>query len=442
MRPGLPRGVIVAHPGTQHSYETAFGLQQAGLLQEYITGLYFKEGRGIGRVLPMLPERIRSRALRELAKRRRAGLDERLVRTYPAPEWAYLAAARAPLPAWLPGSVMRLRNRIFGQLVARRVWSASPDAILCYDSCALAPFRAAKTGGAVRILDQTVCHLTTSIPIITEEQAAGRSGGGAGTPPKWLIEQCTEEARQADLVLAGSGFVRESLLKIGVAREGIAILPYGADVKLFAPPPAERRNEPLTAVYAGQLSPRKGIAYLLEAFARLRSLRCKLLLIGGSAREAESLLARYGGVFEHVPSVPRTELAACLRRADFFVYPSLLDGSALVTYEALASGLPVITTPNSGSVVRDGVEGFIVPPRDVDALRGRIEQLVRDEDLRRSMGIAARHRAEEFSWANYHKRLATLVRSKLETRGSQLASKSAISGCDPPEPSAALTVPQ
>ena len=61
--------------------------------------------------------------------------------------------------------------------------------------------------------------------------------------------------------------------------------------------------------------------------------------------------------------------------ADVFVFPSLFEGSAVVTYEALACGLPSVVTPNAGSVVRDGLEGFVVPPRDVEALAARMEQL-------------------------------------------------------------------
>lgn len=410
------RGVIVAHPGTQHSYETAFGLQQAGLLQEYITGLYFKEGQGIGRVLPSLPEGVGDRALRELKKRRRAGIDEARVRTCTWLEAAYLAFAHAPVPASVPRRVMLLRNRLFSRLVAKRVRSAKPQAVICYTSCALEPFRAASRIGAVKILDQPSCHHNVGLEVLKREQKTGRVGLDVNPPPEWLIEQCTEEARQADLVLAGSVLVKESLVKAGIAADKVSVLPYGVDLGLFYPASETVPSKSLTAVYVGQLASFKGLAYLLEAFKGVPTSACRLLVIGGRAEDAR-LLDRYGVVFEHVPFVPRTELARLLRKADFFVYPSLLDGSALVTYEALASGLPVITTPNSGSVVRDGIDGFIVPPRDVDALRERIERLIRDRDLRQAMSLNARKRAEEYSWGKYHERLAALVRASLKLGG-------------------------
>jgi starch synthase len=95
------------------------------------------------------------------------------------------------------------------------------------------------------------------------------------------------------------------------------------------------------------------------------------------------------------------------------VLPSLHEGSALVTYEALASGLPVIATPQTGSVVRDGVEGFLVPAGQIEPLAERLLQLFRDSGLRLEMGARARRRAEEFSWAVYGERLGAAVRRAL-----------------------------
>jgi glycosyltransferase involved in cell wall biosynthesis len=107
-----------------------------------------------------------------------------------------------------------------------------------------------------------------------------------------------------------------------------------------------------------------------------------------------------------VPHVPYHEVHRLFAEADIFVYPSLHEGSAFATYEAMASGLPVVATPNTGSVVRDGVDGFIVKPRDVESLMERIEWLYRQPDLRRTMGASARRRAESFTWGAYRERIA------------------------------------
>lgn len=406
--------VVVAHPGTQHSYEAAIALQNAGLLREYITGLYFKEAGWPYRLGGLLPTKERLRLYAQMAKRRKHGLRDEMVRTYPWIEGVFLASKHRKMPRWLPDAFC-VRNRIFHRLVANRVESTSPRAVICYDCCGVEIFQAAANVGALKVLDQTVCHLTTSVEILERENIRISPDLRFRRPPQWQLDLYTEEARAADLILAGSIFVKDSLIKIGVAANKVVILPYGVDLDLFSPAAEKNPGSKLTVVFAGQLAARKGVTYLLEAFAGLSRLNLRLLLIGGGSAD-KRLFEKYGVAFEHVPFIPRPELARRYREGDFFVFPSLLEGSALVTYEALASGLPIITTPNSGSVVRDGIEGLIAPPRDVDALRNSIQKLAADGELRRKMGLAARKRAEEYSWSKYHQRLAAIIRDELAKR--------------------------
>jgi glycosyltransferase involved in cell wall biosynthesis len=95
--------------------------------------------------------------------------------------------------------------------------------------------------------------------------------------------------------------------------------------------------------------------------------------------------------------------------ADVFVFPTLFEGSAVVTYEALACGLPSIVTPNAGAVVREGAEGMLVPAGDVERLAAAIERLGGDPALRAAMARAARRRALEFTWRRYHAALEDAV---------------------------------
>ena len=113
---------------------------------------------------------------------------------------------------------------------------------------------------------------------------------------------------------------------------------------------------------------------------------------------------RESGV-EVVGAVPRSQIGEHYSWADVFVLPSICEGSATVCYEALAHGLPVITTPNSGSVVRDGLEGFIVPIRDADAIADRLVRLTRSDGLLDAMSRNARARAMEFTVEKYGERL-------------------------------------
>jgi glycosyltransferase involved in cell wall biosynthesis len=109
--------------------------------------------------------------------------------------------------------------------------------------------------------------------------------------------------------------------------------------------------------------------------------------------------------------LPRDEIKQKYVDADVFVLPSLAEGSASVTYEALASGLSVITTEASGSVVRDNIEGFIVPERDPTVLAERIEELVENRQLRDRMVLAAKDRAKDYTWEQYAKLLLTVLQA-------------------------------
>jgi glycosyltransferase involved in cell wall biosynthesis len=107
--------------------------------------------------------------------------------------------------------------------------------------------------------------------------------------------------------------------------------------------------------------------------------------------------------------VPRSQIREEFRRADIFVLPTLAEGMALVHLEAMACGVPVITTSHCGSVVRDEVDGFIVPARDATALADRLQQLLEDRPLRMQMGASSRERAREFTWTRYGERLLTVL---------------------------------
>ena len=163
-------------------------------------------------------------------------------------------------------------------------------------------------------------------------------------------------------------------------------------------------------IYAGQLTQRKGLSYLLRGYQRFARAGSRLTLVG-SAVGNPSALAPFAHLFEHVPHQTRPALAERYRAADVFVFPTLIEGMPLVVLEAMACGLPVIVTANGpGDIVRDGVEGFVIPERDDEAVADRLDRLHRDPALRLSMGQAAAQRAKEFSWHAYaNKAMAVLT---------------------------------
>jgi glycosyltransferase involved in cell wall biosynthesis len=174
----------------------------------------------------------------------------------------------------------------------------------------------------------------------------------------------------------------------GAARElgarAVRVIPSGVDVPDSVPEP----DEPPHLLYAGRLSPEKGVLDLVEAANGL-----PLVVVGD------------GPLRDRVPDalgfVPHDELERHFARAAVVVCPSHREGFGVVCAEAMAHGRPVVATAVGGlrDLVVDGETGLLVPPRDPAALRAALERLLADRDLRERLGRAARERARDsFSW--------------------------------------------
>ncbi len=220
-----------------------------------------------------------------------------------------------------------------------------------------------------------------------------------------------QDLELADRILVPSDHIAGELRKHGIPGNRIRVIPYAADTDRFRPMDRRVDGSSCTFLFAGGVSQRKGIAYLLRAWQRVRRPDWSLKLLGAAPRDLGPLAGLMGGV-ELVGRVPHGDVPGVMASADVFVFPSLFEGSAVVTYEAMACGLPIVTTPSSGSVARDGVDGLIVAPADVDALAEAIERLGSDPGLRREFGRAARGRAEAFGWDRYHRSVAEAVDPK------------------------------
>lgn len=273
----------------------------------------------------------------------------------------------------------------------------------------------AREMGMITVVERASTHPVYQAQLLQKESA---NWGLFFRLPHATIKRGLAEMALADWVLIPSEFVRQSFAEHGFPEGRLLLIPFGVDTSRFRPYEGET-SHPFRALFVGQVGIRKGVPYLLEAWRRLGWRDAELWLVGRVLSECQPILHRYKGL-------PGLRLIGHLDdpvkaywQTSVFVFPTIEEGSALVTYEALACGLPVVTTPNAGSVVRDGVEGLIVPIRDVEALVNALDQLRDDEQRRRDMGRAARARAEEFTWDKYGDKLArTLQEAANRQRGS------------------------
>jgi glycosyltransferase involved in cell wall biosynthesis len=210
-----------------------------------------------------------------------------------------------------------------------------------------------------------------------------------------------EEFVRADRIIVQSPYAVETFVQQGVPREKLVVVPRAVDISRFTPPSSREQDRTFRALFAGQLCLRKGLPYLLRAWTALRLRDAELILLGPLHDDVKSVLAKVTDPsVKHVPWSDNT--ADFYRRASVLVLPSLVEGSAKVTYEAMACGVPVIVTPNTGAVARDRQEGFVVPIRDDGAIKEALLTLYENRDLGDAYGRTGRKTVEKYSW-DYHR---------------------------------------
>lgn len=212
---------------------------------------------------------------------------------------------------------------------------------------------------------------------------------------------------QCDSILAPSDYVRTGIEGLGGGRCKVHLVPYAVDDSWMA---AKARPEVGRVVFVGSVGLRKGSHYLAQASRLLKQRRvpCEIRVVGPAGDRVMANPLFSGPTY--IGQIPRSEVRQEFLRADLFVLPTLVEGSATVHIEALACGIPVVTTPSCGTFIRDGVEGFLVPIRDAAALADRIEEVVTNRRLRVEMGVRAKQLAlREHTWERYEERLVEVL---------------------------------
>lgn len=276
----------------------------------------------------------------------------------------------------------------------------------------LQTLRLARKKGIFSIVDRGYSHPRFSRRILDEEFDIYGVARNLEACPPWLqpydhwrreLEEACEEFELADRVFVNSPFCYDTFVDEGFPREKLVMLPRGFDPGRYMP--ASREDNVFRVIFVGQLLVRKGLKYLLEAWDGLALPNAELLLVGQMMDEVRHLLAARvnKGNIRHLGFVP--DPVKAYQSASVFVFPSVDEGSAKVTYEAMACGLPVVVTPNAGSLAVDGEDGFVVPIRDAGILAEKIQRLHNDPDLARGMGQTARRHIESYTWETYRKSL-------------------------------------
>ena len=290
------------------------------------------------------------------------------------------------------------------------------DFFIGFNNFCLSQMKTMKKKGAVVFLEQRIAHVQTEIDIYTNE-----FGSVPSNLSKRMVKRKLEEYEIADYILVPSTFVYDSMVKNGVNKGKLILIPYGYDPKLFyikgnTFSAQDESNKPLRVIFVGQIGFRKGIRYLLEAISKLheKGLNIELTLVGNIDKNFIPVLERYAGSFVHRKFVPQSELVEIYNNSDLFIIPSLCEGSALVTYEAAACGLPLVVTENTGSVVTNGHDGVIVKVGDTKSIEDTLEMLYYDKDFLNNLKANVSQSIKNYTWEKYSERLVNAINNALD----------------------------
>ncbi len=369
----------------------------------------------------------------------RIGYLSHLYTGYPRFKVRDLPASKVSTFPWLMGPYMALGRMGFGPALQKLdhhihttfdTWMARNlepcDICHCLSGIGLLTRQTArKRYGAITICDRASTHILYQHGLLRDE--FDRWGIPYPYHDQRLIERELEDYELSDVITLPSAVTVRSFIENKVPPHKLRKNPFGVSLKLFRPQP--KPDDVFRVLFVGQISLRKGIPYLLEALSPLHSARFELCLAGAILPEARSFLRRYEGKFNYLGVVPHVELRHVYSRCSVFVIPSLEEGLAYVQAEAMACGLPVVATVNTGAedLFTDGVEGFIVRIRDPEAIREKVLLLYRNPDLRDEMSRAALRRVRLMGgWNDYGERALRLYQDAMTERIGRRNASSAL----------------
>ena len=302
-------------------------------------------------------------------------------------------------------------NDLFAQHAARHL--GNPDLVHAWSAAAEPSLLAAQARGIPTVLERSSSHMLEQCRILREEYAS--LGLRWEETPRATVERELREYQLADRVFVPSRFVQRTFLEAGFSAGRLFLNGFGVDVSRFSP--GTKSDDVFRIIFAGSLSVRKGIHHLVAAFRRAGIPNSELVLVGGATAETNQLLGTQDARIHRVGHVAQNELPGWYRNASVFVMASIEEGQAMVQAQALACGLPLICTTNTGGEdflaldgegrevapgLREFTAGMVVPADDPVHLAAALQRLASAPERLAAMSAAAAALARrDLSWHRY-----------------------------------------
>lgn len=430
VRHDQPR-VAFVHAAARFHYALALAVQRAGMLDRMYTDWFVTPGSAqerIGKLVRLFRRNLGQRML----DRRNPHIDpEKVVRRSTV---STLAAQR--LSAQRFDGAFESLTRVMKKSARSTLRKGFGDANVLMGFMRdnhPSLFQQARAMGMVTVGDQIIAPAAIEYEELTKQFQRFPDWQHA----EWFehLPRIAEKERECwaalDHLTCGSEYVKQGLVREGVEPERVSVLPYPLDAQNFpfidrTPGGAGGRSasDPVTVGFVGHVHLRKGAPYFVEVAKRLRGRGIRFVMVGPIFIES-SAVERHKDVVDVVGAVPRSQVRDWLRRFDVLLFPSACEGCASAVMEAMSTGLPVVCSPNSGSVVRDGTDGFLTPYDEIDAMAAAIDRLASNPGLRHEMGRSASGRAAEFNIDWYGRRIGEVFAQLLSEKGAAGSSASA-----------------
>lgn len=398
--------VLFVQDGSRRHYAVPVALAKTGMLECVFTEWYSPPG-SLDRVVAGLVRRTKPVLGQKMLERYHPALPSALVRRNP---WLLVRQEMARKHFASSTEFHRWRSSTVRRWVLRHGFGKANVLYGFVYNIDPALFGAARNEGLLTIGDQT--NAPISVRLEEMHRQLSRWADWYPNPPPGRVSRRTDLERDTwtslNHIVCGSPYVRDGLISEGVDPAMVTVVPHPSRIQDLEPQRKAASGGPVTVGFVGTVGLRKGAPYFVELARRFDRRHVRFVMVGAIDLSATGV-SRAREVVDLIGPVPRSAVKDWLARFDLFYFPSTVEGSAGAVMEAMAAGLPVVTSPNSGSVIRDGQDGYIVPYDDLDQAEARIAGLAADPELRLRLGDAARQRAAEFDLDWYSAELAGLI---------------------------------
>ena len=403
--------VLLAHPGTQYAQQLAKQLYQKKSLDKFITSFTLSADSYISRTIRFFFPDI----YRKIFNRVIARVPSSKIFIFPFLEWKYSRKLKSNSNS---EEIIFSRNKEFQQLITDSILKPA-NAVIGFDTSSWILVDRCRTLNIPYILDVSIAHSckkNIAYSNIAKEYPTWVNSLELKSNELLVVEQ--SELENATHIVVASNFSKLSLIENGISANKITVNPYGVDISAFPLKESFVIPRQIRFIFTGLVDARKGIPFLLDAFQQVNPDKVFLSIVGqiqnhiNIAIKDNYLLNN----IEIVGKLPHNELPGLLQKNDVFIFPSYFEGFGLVILEAMASGLPVITTTATAGpdIIEHGKEGFIIEPGDKKGLTDAIQYFIDNPHQIEIMGRAARKKAEQYSWDAYGDRWEKIIHQVIE----------------------------